>query len=155
MNRPRRPVVLLGPFGGVLADRIDRRIIVFGCHILVLIEASALCALAALGLITIEWLFALTLFRGSVVGIHQPARLALVPALVRKQDVAAAFAINSVTFNLARFVGPAIAGVVITQYGLPHAFAFPICQWFGDKTPPIVPITINTCYPPNWSGVSS
>ena len=36
------------------------------------------------------------------------------------------------------------------RFGLPHAFAFPICQWFGDKTPPIVPITINTCYPPNW-----
>ncbi len=117
------PVVVLGPFGGVLADRIDRRFIVFGCHLLVLIEAVILCALTALGMITIEWLFMLTLFRGSVVGIHQPARLALVPVLVRKEDVAAAFAISSVTFNLARFVGPAIAGIVITQYGVPHAFA--------------------------------
>jgi hypothetical protein len=36
------------------------------------------------------------------------------------------------------------------RFGLPHAFAFPIVRWFGDKEPPIVPITINTCYPPNW-----
>jgi 3-O-methylgallate 3,4-dioxygenase len=35
-------------------------------------------------------------------------------------------------------------------FGLPHAFAFPIVRWFGDQSPPIVPITINTCYPPNW-----
>jgi hypothetical protein len=35
-------------------------------------------------------------------------------------------------------------------FGLPHAFAFPIVRWFDGQTPPIVPITINTCYPPNW-----
>jgi 3-O-methylgallate 3,4-dioxygenase len=36
------------------------------------------------------------------------------------------------------------------RFGLPHAFGFPIARWFGGLTPPIVPITINTCYPPNW-----
>jgi len=36
------------------------------------------------------------------------------------------------------------------RFGLPHAFAFPIVRWFGGMEPPIVPITINTCYPPNW-----
>jgi 3-O-methylgallate 3,4-dioxygenase len=36
------------------------------------------------------------------------------------------------------------------RFGLPHAFAFPIVRWFGGEQPPIVPITINTCYPPNW-----
>jgi hypothetical protein len=35
-------------------------------------------------------------------------------------------------------------------FGMPHAFAFPVVRWFGGKTPPIVPITINTCYPPTW-----
>ena len=35
-------------------------------------------------------------------------------------------------------------------FGLPHAFGFPIARWFGGKSPPIVPISINTCYPPNW-----
>ncbi len=35
-------------------------------------------------------------------------------------------------------------------FGMPHAFAFPVVRWFGGKSPAIVPITINTCYPPNW-----
>ncbi len=36
------------------------------------------------------------------------------------------------------------------KQGMPHAFSFPVCRWFGDLRPPMVPITINTCYPPNW-----
>ena len=36
------------------------------------------------------------------------------------------------------------------RQGMAHAFSFPVCRWFGDKRPPMVPITINTCYPPNW-----
>ncbi|MFN0071437.1 MAG: hypothetical protein ACKVVP_08125 [Chloroflexota bacterium] len=36
------------------------------------------------------------------------------------------------------------------QFGMPHAYSFPVCRWFGGKRPPMVPITINTCYPPNW-----
>jgi hypothetical protein len=36
------------------------------------------------------------------------------------------------------------------RQGMAHAFSFPVCRWFGDRRPPMVPITINTCYPPNW-----
>jgi len=36
------------------------------------------------------------------------------------------------------------------RQGMPHAFSFPVCRWFGDRRPPMLPITINTCYPPNW-----
>jgi hypothetical protein len=36
------------------------------------------------------------------------------------------------------------------QQGMAHAFSFPVCRWFHGKRPPMVPITINTCYPPNW-----
>jgi len=36
------------------------------------------------------------------------------------------------------------------RQGMPHAFSFPVCRWFSGKRPPMVPITINTCYPPNW-----
>src|SRR5215208_7226212 len=36
------------------------------------------------------------------------------------------------------------------KQGMPHAFSFPVCRWFGDRRPPMLPITINTCYPPNW-----
>jgi hypothetical protein len=36
------------------------------------------------------------------------------------------------------------------RFGMPHAFSFPVCRWFAGKRPPMVPILINTCYPPNW-----
>ena len=36
------------------------------------------------------------------------------------------------------------------RQGMAHAFSFPVCRWFGDRRPPMLPITINTCYPPNW-----
>ena len=36
------------------------------------------------------------------------------------------------------------------RQGMAHAFAFPVCRWFNGKRPPMVPISINTCYPPNW-----
>ncbi len=116
------PVVLLGPFAGVVADRVDRRRIALVCQSLALAEASALCLLTAIGWITVEVLLGLTLFLGIVVAFHQPARLSLVPSLVRPRDLAAAVAISSVMFNMARFVGPAVAGVLITTLGIAPAF---------------------------------
>ena len=66
---------------------------------------------------------ALTAFQGFVVAFNQPARLALVPSLVPEADLAAAVAINSVVFNLARFVGPMLAGLAIVWSGVAAAFA--------------------------------
>ena len=68
-------------------------------------------------------LIALTAFQGAVVAFNQPARLALVPSLVAERDLASAVAINSVIFNLARFVGPMIAGLVIVWSGVAASFA--------------------------------
>ncbi|MGH6915848.1 MAG: MFS transporter, partial [Geminicoccales bacterium] len=63
------------------------------------------------------------LFGGVVVGFNQPARLALAPSLVPRADLATAVAINSIVFNLARFIGPALAGVVIVWAGVGTVFA--------------------------------
>ena len=68
-------------------------------------------------------LVALTAFQGVVVAFNQPARLALVPSLVAPTDLASAVAINSVVFNLARFIGPMFAGVAIVWSGVSAAFA--------------------------------
>jgi MFS family permease len=118
------PVVVLGPFAGVVADRVDRRLISLVCQSLALIQALVMCALTAFGWITIESLFGLTLFLGIVVAFHQPARLSLVPSLVRPEDLTAAIAISSVMFNMARFVGPAVAGIIITIAGIAPTFGF-------------------------------
>lgn len=117
------PVVILGMFGGVLADRVDRLQVVRICQIVQALQATALFVLVVTGHITIELLFLFTLILGASTGFDQPARQSLVYSLVPRQDLTSAVAINSMIFNTARFIGPAIAGVVIATFGLAWAFA--------------------------------
>jgi predicted MFS family arabinose efflux permease len=117
------PVVLVGPIAGAAADRWDRLKVVKTSQTISLLQATALFAVTASGHASIGILVALTAFQGVVVAFNQPARLALVPSLVREADLASAVAINSVVFNLARFVGPMLAGVAIVWSGVAAAFA--------------------------------
>jgi MFS family permease len=117
------PVLVIGPFGGVFADRIDRLKVVMICQGVSAVQAVALYLLTVQGLITIELLFVLTFVLGAVSGFNQPARQSLVPSLVRPEDLTSAVALNSIVFNVARFTGPAIAGFVIAGYGVAPAFA--------------------------------
>ena len=117
------PVVVVGPIAGAAADRWDRLKAVQVSQALSLLQASVLFWLTATGRITIELLVALTAFQGVVVAFNQPARLVLVPSLVPHADLATAVAINSVVFNLARFIGPACAGPLIVWTGVSGAFA--------------------------------
>ena len=118
------PVVVLGLFGGVLADRHDRRIILVVGQTLALLQAVALWLLTAFGIIGIGTLFGLSLFLGILVAVLQPSRLSLVPGLVRGEDLGAAVAVSAVLFNIARLVGPALAGILIHTVGVALAFAF-------------------------------
>jgi predicted MFS family arabinose efflux permease len=117
------PTVVIGPFGGALADRVSRKHLIMVAQSLIMAQAIVLFALTASGLITVELLLALVLFGGAVIGLNQPARLALVPSLVPRADLATAVAINAIVFNLARFIGPALAGVVIVGSGVALVFA--------------------------------
>lgn len=116
------PVILVGPFAGAAADRWDRLRVVKISQTILLVQASALFALTVSGHINVEGLVALTAFQGVVVAFNQPARLALVPSLVPQRDLASAVAINSVVFNLARFIGPMLAGPAIVWSGVAAAF---------------------------------
>jgi predicted MFS family arabinose efflux permease len=118
------PVLFVGLFGGVLADRFDRRRIMLVSQYLQLAQATVLWLMTWLGLITIKWLFGLTLFIGVVIALGQPARLSLIPQLVRPADVGGAVAIHAVNFNLARFVGPAVAGYILSAHDVSLAFLF-------------------------------
>src|SRR5215475_9806706 len=117
------PVVVIGPLAGAAADRWDRLTVVKISQTLLLLQASLLFWLTANGSMTIELLVGLTVFQGAVVAFNQPARLVLVPSLVPQADLATAVAINSVVFNLARFIGPACAGPLIVWSGVAAAFA--------------------------------
>ena len=117
------PGVLIGPFGGALADRVDRLRVIKVAQTLIMLQALALFALTATGAITVPLLLALVLFQGAVIGFNQPARLALIPSLVPRSDLATAVAINSIVFNTARFIGPALAGIAIVALHISAVFA--------------------------------
>ncbi|UUX51632.1 MFS transporter [Nisaea acidiphila] len=116
------PVVILSPFAGALADRADRLTIARVAQCLNMAQATILTILTLTGTLNIWLLLALALWTGVVVSFWQPARMAMIPNLVRREDLASAVAINSVIFNAARFVGPALAGLVIVGYGAGYAF---------------------------------
>ncbi len=117
------PVLIIGPIAGAAADRWDRLRVVKTSQTISLVQATVLFALTASGHMTIGLLVALTAIQGVVVAFNQPARLALVPSLVPQADLGAAVAINSVVFNLARFIGPMCAGLAIVWSGVAAAFA--------------------------------
>ncbi len=117
------PTVVIGPLAGAAADRWDRVKALKIGQGLMLLQALVLCALTVSGLMTIWLLLGLTFFLGIVAAFNQPARLALIPSLVEREDLPAAVAINAIIFNSARFVGPAVAGLVIVTSGVAAAFA--------------------------------
>ena len=118
------PTVVLAPLTGAVADRLDRVAIMKVSQMLNLVQAAALAGLTMSGLITIELLLVLVALGGMTVSFNQPVRLAIVPSLVDRHDLTSAIGINSLTFNLARFLGPMIAGYLIVAFGVGAAFAF-------------------------------
>ncbi len=116
------PSVVIGPIAGALADRADRVRLIQISLVLGMIQAWALAVLTFTGIIEIWTLFALTIALGIINAINQPARLALIPSLVDHAHVGPAIAINSLVFNNARFLGPALAGFVIAEGNIGLAF---------------------------------
>lgn len=112
------PILLLAPFGGVLADRFDRRRLLMVSQSLALTQALLLSALTATGRIEPWHLALMALFLGTVNAVDVPARQALTAHLVAdKGDLSNAIALNSFTMNGARLVGPSIAGLTVALLG--------------------------------------
>lgn len=117
------PTLVLSPIAGVLADRVDRVRLIRATQVIAMIQAALLAGLTYTGVITVELLFLLTLALGAANAVNQPARLALIPNLVDRTSLPSAVAINSLVFNGARFVGPAVAGIIIDRGSIGLAFA--------------------------------
>src|SRR5690242_12367601 len=116
------PTVIVSPFAGAVADRRDRLGVIVATQVASTAQAALLAVLVWSGWIEIWSLFFLTLLLGVCGAFNQPARLALIPSLVDRSVLASAVAINSISFNLARFIGPAAAGLVIAEGGIALAF---------------------------------
>jgi predicted MFS family arabinose efflux permease len=117
------PTVVLSPWAGALADRRDRVRVIRVSQIVAMTQATLLALLTGFGIITIWSLFALAVLLGIANAVNQPARLALIPSLVERVNLPSAVAINSIIFNAARFIGPALAGIVIAEGSIALAFA--------------------------------
>ena len=116
------PSLLMGPIGGAFADRMSRLMLLKISQSLLCLVALSMAVLTLAGVITPLLLLILNAVAGIVVSFGQPARLSMVRSLVKPEDLPAAVATNSILWNTARFIGPAIAGVVIAQAGPGWAF---------------------------------
>jgi MFS family permease len=124
------PTFLLAPFAGVLVDRINRRNLLVWTQVLAGIQSLAMAALTLAGVITIHEIIALAAFQGLINAFDMPGRQSFLVQMVTddngkpdKQDLSNAIALNSSIVNMARLVGPAIAGLVIAAVGEGYCFA--------------------------------
>jgi predicted MFS family arabinose efflux permease len=125
------PIVLLAIPAGVLADRFDRRRLLMLTQILLFATASTLSALTFSGVITAWMLLALTAVMGIGWVIHVPTWQASIPELVTRRQLPRAVALGSVSFNLARAMGPAVGGFLIAALGTWIAFAINAISFAG------------------------
>ena len=107
------PAMILAPFGGVFADRLDKRLAMMVTQAAAAGQAFVLFILTATGVVEIWMVMTMALVLGLVNAIDMPLRQSLAPDLVPRRLLANAIALNSMAFNSARVVGPALAGVII------------------------------------------
>ncbi len=120
------PSLVLAPWTGAAADRFDRRRLLMSVQTVAAVTAALLALLTAvvgLEVFPAAWpLLAASLVIGLVNAMSVPAQQALVPALVPSRDLDGAVALNSVTYNLARAIGPAVGAAVLVTWGAAAAF---------------------------------
>ena len=112
------PTMVLSLFGGVIADRVDRRRLLILTQICLTATSVVLAVVTALGLVSVPLLYALTAIGASFSALDSPTRSALIPSLLDRRRIQAAVALNQTQFQTAAVAGPALAGVLIASFGL-------------------------------------
>jgi len=116
------PALVLSLFGGVLADRMDRRLVLITTQTALMLIAAILATLTALHLITVPLIIGLSFLSGFAGALNTPAQQAIIADLVPSEALLNAISLNSVQFNLARVIGPACAGLVIAWLNIAACF---------------------------------
>jgi len=117
------PIILFSLIGGVFADRLDRRKMLLGSQYIQMISAFVLAALFFIHTVRIWEILTLSFIVGLGQSFGGPAYSALLPTLVPAEDLANAIAMNSIQFNLARVLGPALGGLTYATVGATWCFA--------------------------------
>lgn len=115
------PVLILALFGGVIADRRAKRRTLLFTQSLALIQALVFGLLASSGTLELWHIYVLAAVQGTISAFDDPLRESFVVEMVGREKLVNAIALNSMSFNVARAIGPALAGVIIATAGLPFA----------------------------------
>jgi predicted MFS family arabinose efflux permease len=116
------PTLLMGPWGGLLADRLDKRRILLWTQSAAAVPALLLGVLTATGVVTWWIVLVLALSLGLIEALDKPARHSFVIEMVGPQHITNAVALNTITLNAGKVVGPAVAGILISTVGLASTF---------------------------------
>src|SRR5450755_2760376 len=111
------PIFLFSLIGGVVADRVERRKILLGSQYLQMASAGMLTILVTTGLVHVWHILCLSFISGFAQAFGGPAYQALIPTLVNREDMPNAIALNSIQFNVAVVLGPALAGLALAKLG--------------------------------------
>lgn len=125
------PIVLLAIPAGVLADRFDKRRLLMMTQMLLFAVTGTLALLTWSGHITAWGLLGLTFVMGLGMVVHVPTWQSAIPELVPRGQISRAVGLGSISFNLARTLGPAIGGVLIAIVGIWSTFAINACTFAG------------------------
>ena len=116
------PILLLTLIGGVVADRRDRRQVLLVSQYIQMATAFALAALVYWDVVRIWHVLGLSVITGIAQAFGGPAYQSLIPSLIDKEHLPNAIALNSIQFNLARVIGPLIAGAALVAFGMAACF---------------------------------
>ena len=112
------PSVFISPFAGAVSDRMDRLRLTVATQLITAAHAATLIVLVLTGTIRVEYMAILQVLLGISQSFAQPARQSLVPGMVSRADLPGAVALNSLTYNIARSVGPGIGGILVAWGGV-------------------------------------
>jgi MFS family permease len=128
------PSMVLAPLGGVIADRVDKRRLLMATQSVAMLQAVALFVLTATDVVQIWHVMLLALALGFVNAVDMPVRQSFAADLVSRDQLMGAITLNSASFNLARVLGPAVAGVTLAVFGPAFNFAINAASYGGVLT---------------------
>jgi predicted MFS family arabinose efflux permease len=125
------PILLFSLFGGVAADRYNRRHLLLGSQVLQMSCAFLLAILFSLKVVKVWHILCLSFMTGLAQAFGGPAYQALIPSLVSIENISNAIALNSIQFNLARVIGPVLGGIALARLGASWCFALNGASFFA------------------------
>jgi predicted MFS family arabinose efflux permease len=132
------PIFLFSLIGGVVADRVERRKILLGSQYMQMASAGILTVLVFLGMVRVWQILCLSFVSGFAQAFGGPAYQALIPTLVEREDMPNAIALNSIQFNVAVMVGPALGGQALAKLGESWCFGLNAVSFLA----PIISLSI-------------